>query len=191
MAIAEDEEFLNPTGLSYLFGRLKQIFVSQESGKGLSTEDYTTSEKTKLGTVESGSQANVIEAVTVNGSAVTPVLKTVDVTVPTKTSDILNDSGYQDSAQVQALINSAIAGITGIEFVVVEQLPASGEAGKIYFLSNAGSAPNVYDEYIWLSASSTWEKIGTTEVDLSSYWNEENLVALTTERIDEIIDNAE
>ena len=45
--------------------------VTQVSGKGLSTEDYTTEEKTKLSGIASGAQVNVIEKITVpsdNGS---------------------------------------------------------------------------------------------------------------------------
>ena len=42
----------------------------------------------------SGYQANVIETVKVNGTALTPVSKAVDVTVPTKTSDLTNDDGF-------------------------------------------------------------------------------------------------
>ena len=39
-------------------------------------------------------QANVIETVKVNGTALTPSSKSVNVTVPTKTSQLTNDSGF-------------------------------------------------------------------------------------------------
>lgn len=39
-------------------------------------------------------QANIIETVKVNGVALTPSSKAVDVTVPTKVSDLTNDSGF-------------------------------------------------------------------------------------------------
>ena len=68
--------------------------VDVVDGKGLSTEDYTTAEKTKLAGIATGAQANVIESVKVNGTALTVTNKAVDVTVPTKTSDITNDSGF-------------------------------------------------------------------------------------------------
>lgn len=68
--------------------------VDAVSGKGLSTNDYTTAEKSKLSDVETGAQANVIESVKVNGTALTVISKAVDVTVPTKTSDLDNDSGF-------------------------------------------------------------------------------------------------
>lgn len=40
-------------------------------------------------------QANVIETVKVNGTALTPTSKAVDVTVPTKLSQLTNDAGYK------------------------------------------------------------------------------------------------
>ena len=47
-------------------------YVEPVTGKGLSTEDYTTAEKTKLSGIETGAQVNVIETVKVNGTALTP-----------------------------------------------------------------------------------------------------------------------
>lgn len=92
-------------------------------------------------------------------------------TVPTNVSAFTNDAGYQNSTQVQTAINSAISGITGFEYQVVQTLPATGEKGVIYLVPNSGSAPNIYDEYIWIESgqSGSFEKIGTTETDLSGY----------------------
>lgn len=56
-------------------------YVVPVSGKGLSTEDYTSAEKTKLSGIAAGAQVNVIETVKVNGTALTPdANKAVDVT---------------------------------------------------------------------------------------------------------------
>lgn len=57
--------------------------VDKVAGKGLSTNDYTTEEKSKLEGIASGAQVNVIETVKVNGVVLTPTDKAVDVTVPT------------------------------------------------------------------------------------------------------------
>lgn len=43
----------------------------------------------------SDAQANVIETVKVNGTALTPSSKAVNITVPTKVSQLTNDSGYK------------------------------------------------------------------------------------------------
>lgn len=70
--------------------------------------------------------------------------------------------GYVDTS-----ITTAISGITGVEFEVVQTLPATGDAGTIYLVPNQGTTPNIYDEYIYVN--NAFEKIGTTEIDLSNY----------------------
>ena len=57
--------------------------VDKEAGKGLSTNDYTTTEKNKLAGIAAGAQVNVIESVKVNGVALPITEKAVNVTVPT------------------------------------------------------------------------------------------------------------
>lgn len=104
---------------------------------------------------------------------------------PTKVSEFTNDSGYQTASQVNSLISNAIADIQGIEYSIVTQLPSTGEAGVIYLISNSGSNPNSYDEYIYVN--SKFEKIGTTDVDLSGYVQDADLIAITNEEIDTIV----
>lgn len=41
-------KYLDENGLTYLWSKIKGTFVAQQSGKGLSTNDYTTEEKNKL-----------------------------------------------------------------------------------------------------------------------------------------------
>lgn len=169
--------------------------VSVESGKGLSTNDYTSAEKSKLSGIASGAQANVIESVKVNGTKVEPSSKAVDISVPTKTSQITNDSGfqnatqvnatitekgYQTQSQVQSLINSAVGNITSIKYQKVTSLPATGSNGVIYLVAHSHGAQDIYDEYIWLSETKTYEKIGNTDIDLSAYVKSSELTAITT-----------
>jgi len=72
--------------------------VDKVSGKGLSTNDYTTDEKNKLSGIASGAQTNVIETVKVNGTALTPSSKAVNITVPTTTSELTNNSNFVSDA---------------------------------------------------------------------------------------------
>jgi len=53
--------------------------LDASEGKNLSTEDYTTAEKEKLGVIESGAQVNIIEAVKINGVAQTISEKAVEL----------------------------------------------------------------------------------------------------------------
>ena len=71
--------------------------VDKVSGKGLSTNDYTTTEKNKLKGIATGAEVNTISSIKVNGTVQTPVSKVVDISVPTKTSDLTNDSGFLTS----------------------------------------------------------------------------------------------
>lgn len=102
-------KYLDNDGLLYLWQKIKNVFATKDAlndkvdkvtGKGLSTNDYTTAEKNKLNDVASGAQVNVIETVKVNNTALTPSSKAVNITVPTKTSDITNDSGFITSADI-------------------------------------------------------------------------------------------
>ncbi|MDD3040020.1 hypothetical protein [Bacteroides sp.] len=191
------ESYINKTGLSYFYGRLLNIFqtktdantslgtkVDKIDGKGLSTNDYTTTEKTKLGGVSTGAQVNVIETVKVNGVSQTVTTKAVNLTVPTNTTQLTNGSDFQTGSQVQSSITTALSGITGISFDIVASLPTTGVNGTIYLLANSGAATNIYDEFIYID--SKWEKIGTTDVDLSGYWAKADLSAITTAEIDTI-----
>lgn len=94
-------------------------------------------------------------------------------TVPTNVSAFTNDANYQNSSQVQSAIATAVGDITSFDYQVVQTLPATGVKGTIYLVSNSGTSPNIYDEYIYVNNS--FEKIGTTEIDLSDYVTEETL----------------
>lgn len=90
-------KYLDKDGLLYFWQQLKVKLagkVDAESGKGLSTNDFTTAEKTKLAGIEAGAEVNDINTITVNGTTATVTNKVAAITVPTKTSDITNDSGF-------------------------------------------------------------------------------------------------
>lgn len=89
--------------------------VDKVEGKGLSTNDYTTDEKTKLEGIADGAQVNVIETVKVNGVALTPADKAVDVTVPTgaladKSEVAKADLAADLKTEIEGKVNSADCG---------------------------------------------------------------------------------
>lgn len=143
-------------------------------------------DKAKLDGIANNAQVNVIESIKVNGTAQTITSKAVNITVPTNNNQLTNGAGYQTASQVSALISSAIGDMTGIDFQVVTSLPTTGAKGVIYLISNSGENPNSYDEYIWVN--DTFEKIGTTAVDLSGYVQESDLVAITNAEIDALFE---
>ena len=89
--------------LAYFKSKLDLLFankVDKETGKGLSTNDYTAEEKAKLANIAAGAQVNVLEGVQANGTTVVPVNKIANITIPTNTSDLTNDSGFITAADV-------------------------------------------------------------------------------------------
>lgn len=91
----------------------------------------------------------------------------------------ISGKGYQTESQVQSAINSALSGISGIDIQVVESLPTTGKKGVIYLIAHAHGNGDGYDEYIWVSSKNIFEKIGNTDVDLSSYLKTTDITALT------------
>lgn len=191
-------EYLDKSGLTLLISKIKTALggkVDVESGKGLSTNDYTSAEKQKLSGIASGAQANVIESVKVNGTKVEPSSKAVDIAVPTKVSQLTNDSGFQTStqvnsivtgkgyqtqSQVQSLINSAVGNIASIKYEKVSSLPVTGSNSVIYLVAHSHGTQDIYDEYIWIADTKTFEKIGNTDIDLSGYVKSSGLTAIST-----------
>ncbi len=77
------------------------------------------------------------------------------------------NSNFYNKNEVNNLINS----IHTAEFKVVDALPLTGEPNIIYLLPNEQQGyQNVYDEYIFLVDSNSYELIGTTQTDLSNYY---------------------
>lgn len=90
--------------------------VDKVTGKGLSTNDYTTEEKTKLNGIATGAQVNKIETIKVNGTVQTITSKAVDITVPTGTLANKNEVAKADLAaalktEIEGKLNaSAVTG---------------------------------------------------------------------------------
>lgn len=183
-----------------------------EEGKGLSSNDYTTEEKNKLAGIAAGAQVNLIENIKVNGVAIAPQSKTVDIKTATKTSELTNDSKFQTETEVTTRVNNAVAdkatktemtnaisnatsGMATQTWVntqlaninkkeVVTSLSQMTDANTIYLIANVGEQDNIYDEYIVVN--DTPEKVGTTEVDLTNYVKNSDLSAITNAEIDTI-----
>ncbi len=101
-----------------------------------------------------------------NGTTVQPIEKVVDIQVPIKTSDLVNDSGFITDEQV----NQKIANISDFKEKFVQELPPTGEAKTIYFVPKSGCGNDVKDEYMWVEDK--WEflgsRVGVVEVEAIS-----------------------
>lgn len=83
--------------LKLIFKQIKDNMVAQEDGKGLSTNDYTTEDRTKLAGIAAGAQVNVkSDWNATSGDAV--ILN--KPSIPSKTSELTNDSGFITTSDI-------------------------------------------------------------------------------------------
>jgi hypothetical protein len=103
---------LDENGLAHLWQRIKLLVTNNVSskvdkvdGKGLSTNDYTNAEKTKLAGIAEGAQKNVQPdwSLTSGDGAIKN-----KPTIPTKVSQLTNDSQYQNVTEVDTAISKMI-----------------------------------------------------------------------------------
>lgn len=134
------------------------------------------------------------------------------VTVPSNTSELTNDSDFQTSSEVSSAVSEAVADkVTNTQMTqaistatedmatktyvnqqlsninkkqIVTSTTEMTDANTIYLIANKGSGNNIYDEYIVYNGKP--EKVGTTEVDLTNYYKEGDLVGISNGDIDTI-----
>ena len=147
--------------------------VDKVTGKQLSTEDFTTLEKTKLSGISDNANVNTIESISVNGSAVTPdANKNVALTVMTNAVNDLVNYYLKSETYTKTEVNSLISAVSTLDIQAVSTLPTTDiSTTTIYLVPSADpGTQNAKDEYINLDGTSAgWEMIGSTQIDLSGY----------------------
>jgi hypothetical protein len=146
-------KYLDNTGLSYFWGKLKGYFVAQEVGKGLSTNDFTDAYETKLEGIEAGAQVNVLEGVQVNGTDLTITNKKVNVDL----------SNYATKADISSVYKYKGTVST------YGDLPSSGQTvGDVYNVETADATHGIKagDNVAW--DGTAWDVLAGV-VDLSNY----------------------
>jgi hypothetical protein len=137
-------------------------YVAQETGKGLSANDLTDALKTNYDAAYTHSQAshapataqaNVIETVKVNGTALTPTSKAVNITVPTTVAQ-LTDAG--DYARKSELGNVYKYMGSVANYAALPTLSALGtnDPAPVYDCQDTGK------NYAWNGTS--WDDLGGT-----------------------------
>ena len=130
--------------------------VDKVEGKGLSTNDYTAAEKTKLAGIATGAQVNVIESVKVDGTALAITEKAVNIDL----------SGYAKKTD----ISSAYKAMGSVAFADLPKNLTEADTGKVYNVTDVFSdGTNPYPvgtNVVWTGTE--WDPLaGLT--DLSAY----------------------
>ena len=88
--------------------------------------------------------------------------------IPTKVSSFTNDANYQTATDVASMI----ASIPQFSLSIVDSLPSSGQKMVLYLVpKTSAGGDDIYDEYIWIESTSSFELVGSTTVDLSDYYS--------------------
>ena len=164
------EPYVSVRRLGTFLTQIKNLFVAKETGKGLSTNDYTTAEKEKLAGIAAGAQVNTIETVQVNGSPVTPSQKVVNIDL----------SSYA--------LKSDVTGAMHIKGTVTSyaDLPESPEDGDAYSVTTADPTHGIEAGEIVMWTGTEWVDMGGT-IDLSAYLTSES--AAETYQTKQSLDN--
>lgn len=129
-----------------------------------------------------GGEENVIESISLNGVDVPPdANKNVALTVITNTVNNLVNYYLKTETYSKTEVDTIVAAVKNGRFIVVSELPTEDiDQTAIYLVpkSEAGTR-NIKDEYINLDGTTSgWEKIGDTEIDLSGYVTDDDLIAI-------------
>ena len=208
-------KYVDLDGLSHFKSKMDNIYVGKQTGKGLSTNDYTNEEKTKLAGLSNYDDTEIrqmiaqasgaIDTIKVNNVEQTITNKTVNITVPTATNDLINDSNYQTDTDVENAINSKISSVYkpkgSIAFANLPALQTANE-GFVYDITNSFTTTADFVEGAGKSYPAGTNVViinnGTEQnpvykydvlsgfIDLSHYVLDSDLVAITNAEIDAI-----
>lgn len=147
--------------------------VDNHSTEGVPDRLMTAAEGTKLAGIEEDADVNVIEAISLNGTDVTPdANKKVALTVITNAVDDLVNYYTKSATYTKTEVDNIVAAIRNSRFEVVATLPTTDIQTNVIYLvpKDPTQSNNIKDEYINLDGTTAgWEKIGDTEIDLSGY----------------------
>lgn len=127
--------------------------VDKEAGKVLSSNDYTDAEKTKLSDIAANAQVNVIESVKVNGTALTPSSKAVNIDLSGKVDKVtgkgLSTNDFTDAYKTK---------IDGAASVVKKTFAANGwgTAGSDGYYNMTIAAAGKYPVKVMKSDNDTY-----------------------------------
>ena len=178
-------EAVNPHNITKTTIGLENVDNTADLDKPISTATQSALDgKINVGDVESGAQVNTIESISLNGTQniIQPdVNKNVNIEVITNAVDDLINYYKKNETYTQSEVNNLIGAITTLDIRVVNELPTEDISTTTIYLVPAEDpgTQNIKDEYINLTGTTEgWEKIGSTEIDLSNYYTKDEVNTL-------------
>ena len=150
--------------------------IKGEQGEKGEKGDKGETNNIKIGTVETGEKAGA----TLEGESPNQILNLV---LPKGDKGEQGEPGikpvkgtdYFTEEEIQEIKSNILDQVNQFSVLVVEELPTDNiDEHTIYFVPKTKAEQNdVYDEFIYINNG--WEHIGTTEVDLSSYYKKDEI----------------
>ena len=120
--------------------------VDKELGKGLSTNDFSNTEKAKLKGIEDNAQRNIIEEVDLNGVKIDPIDKTISINTVGSINEQTGDITLRNNSETAWDVNLHIKDHQ-IQGKVVTPKSVGSETTPVYFNENGEITPiNIDDE---------------------------------------------
>ena len=120
--------------------------VDKELGKGLSTNDFSNTEKAKLKGIEENAQRNIIEEIDLNGVKIDPIDKTISINTVGSINGQTGDVTLRDNSETAWDVNLHMEDHQ-IQGKVVTPKSIGSETTPVYFNENGEIIPiNIDDE---------------------------------------------
>lgn len=173
--MATTDKIIRLSNLKTFLASLKGLFVAQESGKGLSSNDFTTAEKSKLAGIAAGANAYSLPTassttlggvkigsnLTISNGVISAVQGKVDLTPYAKTADIASTYAKKTDISTAFRYKGSVD--------TYSALPTNGVAvGDVYNITAADTEHGVKagDNVAW--NGNDWDNLSGV-VDLSAY----------------------
>lgn len=153
--------------------------LAKQAEQKYATKESVTELSDRVQELETtGGQPNVIETVKVNGVAQEVSEKAVNIAVPTKVSELANDSLFQTNSEVAQAIQTAIAKTGHASFKKVDAVPDAETAADNVMYLVMNSKTKHYD--IYAKVENEVVLLDDTTVDLTNYVEKEEGKGLST-----------
>lgn len=140
--------------------------------------NYSTEEKEKLSGLENYDDAEIRGLINSKQPAGDYALRSDIPDVSnfiTKTVADLVNYYNKNETYTQTEIKALIEAVKTIDMEIVPAKPDEPKSNIIYLIPNGKAGDNIYDEYVYVNDK--WELIGSTDIDLSNYYNKAEIDA--------------
>lgn len=134
--------------------------------------NYSTEEKEKLSGLENYDDTEIRDLINSKQPAGDYALRSDIPDVSnfiTKTVADLVNYYNKNETYTQTEIKALIEAVKTIDMEIVPAKPDEPKSNIIYLIPNGKAGNNIYDEYVYVN--NKWELIGSTDIDLSNYYN--------------------